>query len=351
MKKSLLAVAVAAALPAFAQAQSNVTMYGIMDLNVEHLNVDAVSATDPAAKSQFQVNQGRQSGSRLGFRGVEDIGGGLKGVFTIEHRLSPDTGTQTTGNFWHGQAWAGLEGGFGRITLGRQYTPIFFALLPADFSGYAFYNNWLGPIGGGLPAAVNTAIGGFLQGPVRVNNQVQYRSPTMGGFTVYGAWAPGETAAGAGDIMGISATWQMGGLFLGGGYHSVDDAAVGTLKDITALTASYKTSGWGVSIGANQASLEQSAAEVNSLMLSAFLSLGGGTLVGNVINIETAGFAAAVANNVKNNSYGLAYHRPLSKRTNWYVALGQADGDNDPARVASGRTSPRQAAVGVRHLF
>jgi predicted porin len=60
MKKSLLAVAVAAALPAFAQAQSNVTMYGIMDLNVEHLNVDAVDAAAPTAKSQFRVNQGRQ---------------------------------------------------------------------------------------------------------------------------------------------------------------------------------------------------------------------------------------------------------------------------------------------------
>jgi predicted porin len=352
MKKSLLAVAVAAALPALAQAQSNVTMYGILDANVEYFNVDAVSATDPAASSQFQVNQGRQSGSRLGFRGVEDIGGGLKGIFTIEHRLSPDTGTQTAAPFWHGQSWVGLEAGWGRLTLGRQYSPLFWAMLPADFSGYGFYNNWLGGfITSGLPAAVNTAIGGSLQGPFRLPNSIAYRSPTMGGFTAYGTYVAGETVADTGNIWGLAATWQMGGLYLAGGHHAVQDATPGTLKDVSGLAASYKTAGWGVSLGAYQTGLEASPGEVNTLMLSAFLSLGGGTLVGNVLNVETDGFPAATALNVKNNHFGLAYHRPISKRTNWYAAYGQADMDADPARVASGRDSPTQFAIGVRHLF
>ena len=64
------------------------------------------------------------SGSRFAISGTEELGGGLKGIFNIEHRLSPDTGTVTSGaTFWAGQAWVGLQGGFGARAAGSSVHP------------------------------------------------------------------------------------------------------------------------------------------------------------------------------------------------------------------------------------
>jgi predicted porin len=367
MKKSLLAVAVAAALPALALAQSNVTMYGILDANIEYANDDFAQTQLPAGtaagtgEAHVRLNQGLQSGSRLGFRGVEDIGGGLKGIFTIEHRLNLDTAEVTQGaKFWGGQAWVGLEGGWGRATLGRQYTPLFWALLPADFTGYAFYNNWAG----GSPFVPTTGGASTVQGPIRLDNQLAYRSPTMGGFTVYAAYAFGEVpnvdtagtpAAGfaGNDIYGVAATWQLGGFYLGGGYHKVQDVRTGTgapacfFEDVAAATVSYKTAGWGLSLGYSMLGFSGTG-EVENLLASAFLSLGGGSLVANVIQIEPTGFAGTTNDSAL--QWGLAYHRPISKRTNWYVAYGA--NDLSPLAAPGAATlDPMRAAVGVRHLF
>jgi predicted porin len=362
MKKSLLAVAVAAALPVAAQAQSNVTMYGILDAAVEYWNDDAAGNVNPAAPiagdAHFRMTNGLQSGSRLGFRGVEDIGGGLKGIFTIEHRLNVDDGRQSAARFWHGQAWVGLEAGWGRLTLGRQYTPLFWALLPADFTGYAFYNNWAGFSGNASPGNLS------IQGPIRIDNSLSYRSPTMGGFTVYAAYAFGESpnttiATGnlspgdtpGNDLYGIAATWQMGNFFLGGGYHAVQDVPVttpaGAFEDVAAITASWKTAGWGVSVGYSQIGFSGTG-EAENIFGSAFLNLAGGTLVANVIQIEPDGFAGIEGGTAL--QWGLAYHRPLSKRTNWYVAYGANDlaAVNAPGTI---NTDPQRIALGVRHLF
>jgi predicted porin len=316
MKKSLLAVAVAAALPAAAMAQSNVTLFGILDMAVENVNATGAGA-GAGNKSLTRVNQGIQSGSRLGVRGTEDIGGGLKGVFTIEHRLSPDTG-DAANPFWFGQSWAGLEGGFGRLTLGRQYTPLFFALGPADFTGYAFYNNWAT---------------GATQLTNRINDQIAYRSPTFGGATVWATYAPGETAA-RNDVMGIALGWQMGGIYAAVGHHAIDNVAAAAPEAITAAALSYKTAGWGVSAG--YITIDTVGADSTDRILgSAFVSLAGGALTLNVTQVDAPGAD-------KLNGYGLSYARPLSKRTNWYAAYGSTE-------IAAG--DDNRIALGLRHNF
>ena len=99
MKKSLLALAVAAALPAFAHAQTNIILNGNVDQSLEWVDPD-VDGVD----SDVRVTNGVWSGSRFAISGTEELGGGLKGIFNIEHRLSPDTGTVTSGaTFWAGQ--------------------------------------------------------------------------------------------------------------------------------------------------------------------------------------------------------------------------------------------------------
>lgn len=388
MKKSLLAVAVAAALPTFAQAQSSVTLFGILDASVEYSDSQANASTAPGTGQSFRegdagfrLNSGLQSGSRVGIRGVEDIGGGLKGIFTLEHRLDLSTGETNGGNiflvpgasntsfnnkFWNGQAWVGLETPFGNITLGRQYSPLFWALLPADRTVYGFYNNWVGLSGTNLN-------GSSPQGAFRLDNSVAYKSPTMGGLTVYATYAfgenlsnnpgsstaPGSDTTGSGDIWGVAAGWKLGGLYLAGGYHSFDvkrwaGATVSNgLKDVAAGTASYQFTNFGLSVGYSELNFELAASspKLTNILLGGFANLGPGTLFVNATQLDASGFTG-----LRNDSglqLGVAYSIPLSKRTNWYAAYGLNDvsGLQSSAPGTVLIDSANRFAIGVRHLF
>lgn len=114
MKKTLIALAAVAASSA-ALAQSTVTLYGVVDASVESVKGD---------DSVTRVSSGNHTSSRFGVRGVEDIGGGLKGKFVLESPVNVDTGAAGSGVFWDRQAWLGLQGGFGEIRLGRTDTSI-----------------------------------------------------------------------------------------------------------------------------------------------------------------------------------------------------------------------------------
>jgi len=351
MKKSLLAVAVAAALPALAHAQSSVTMYGILDASVEFSNDDANSptATGANADSTIRLNNGQQSGSRFGVRGVEDLGGGLRAVFTIEHRFNVDTGAQSAApSFWNGQAFVGLAGGWGQLTAGRQYTPIFWALLPADFAGYGFYNNWAGFTG--YPTFTP-------QGPIRIDNSLSYRSPTFGGLTVYAAYAFGETTSsaatngfggGSGDILGIAAGWRLGGLYLAAGFHTIDNNAANAVETVLAVAGSYRFGGFGVSLGYTQQEFV-GPGEFSAILGSVSANLGSGRLVVNAAMTDPSGFTG-----LRNDSglqLGVSYQMPMSKRTNWYVSLGMNDYEGAQPTAARRIDGAMRASVGLRHQF
>ena len=113
------AAAVALALAGHACAQSNVAVYGIIDTGVELINH---SASIPGSKANLtRLSSGNLSGSRLGFRGTEDLGGGLKTVFALESGIGVDTGASLQGGRLFGrQAYVGLQGAWGALTLGRQ---------------------------------------------------------------------------------------------------------------------------------------------------------------------------------------------------------------------------------------
>jgi len=125
MKKSLLALAVLGAFAGAASAQSSVTLYGRVDLSV-----GKASGSD----DKYLANG---SGSRLGVRGVEDLGGGLQALFNVEHRFNADTGTQTATRFWHARSVVGLQGAWGQGLMGRDYTTSFLqSQLAADPWGW-----------------------------------------------------------------------------------------------------------------------------------------------------------------------------------------------------------------------
>ena len=323
MKKSLMALAVAAALPAFAQAQTNIVLNGSIDMSLESVNDDANGGNG----SDLKVTNGVWAGSRFAIVGTEDLGGGLKGIFNLEHRLSPDTGTVTSGaTFWAGQAWVGLQGGFGTVRLGRQYTPVRRALEPGDTTGYSWYNN-----GDGL-AGITT----------RFNNDISYQSPSLGGFTLHAAYAAGEdtTDNKLGDAFGIAGVGRFGPMQVGLGYHNIDAGDAPGVDDTTQLALSL-----GAKFGAFGVGLAAAQNEVNSNKRKAYFgSLSAGVGAGTVyltLKKDDQG------TDLDNTGLGLTYSHGLSKRTFVYASLGY----NKIEQAVGDDTKPRSIALGVRHFF
>ncbi|EKZ95369.1 porin [Cupriavidus metallidurans] len=134
MKKSLVVLAALSAMTSAAHAQSSVTLYGVIDLGVEYINRVATAPTSasqtlagvpPAGSRVDMPGTGGLSASRWGLRGSEDLGGGLKAIFTLESQFSPDTGAfaGNTGIF-NRQAYLGLSNQYGKVTFGKQYSSL-----------------------------------------------------------------------------------------------------------------------------------------------------------------------------------------------------------------------------------
>ncbi len=183
MKKHLIALAagsITALLGGTAHAQSNVTIYGIIDSSIEY--IDKVGANGDSL-TRMPGLTGGQMPSRLGFRGTEDLGGGLKAIFTLESGLGVDTGTLNQGGRFFGrQAFVGLSGDWGAVTLGRQYSMLFWSQLDADILGPASYGS--GSLDSYLPNA-------------RVDNTIAYKG-TFNGFTAGATYSFGRDTVNAG---------------------------------------------------------------------------------------------------------------------------------------------------------
>ena len=177
--------ALAAALPAVVRAQSSVTLYGIVDVAVEHV-------TDVGAQKSGLTRVPSLTGSlpsRVGLRGSEDLGGGLRAVFAIEGGFAPDQGTSTQGGRFFGrQTFVGLSGPWGTLSLGRQYTMLFWSLLEADIMGPALYSS------GSLDAYVPNA---------RADNAVAWQG-RFGGWMLGATYSFGRDTVNAGGPAGTN---------------------------------------------------------------------------------------------------------------------------------------------------
>ena len=213
MKKSLLALAVLGTFASVAQAQSSVTLYGVVDANVEYVNheqnVTATGVAIPGSSgSRVAMQAGGLSSNRWGLRGVEDIGGGLKSLFVLESGFSMNDGkSQQGGRLFGRQAFVGLQGDWGKVTLGRQYTTIFDMMANFSPSGYA--TQWEPVVG--------------LLGPnFREDNTIKYNG-AFGPLTVEGHWSFGQRAGSntANSAYGIGANYFAGPFGLGVAYDEV----------------------------------------------------------------------------------------------------------------------------------
>ncbi|WP_443115717.1 porin [Herbaspirillum seropedicae] len=237
MKKSLLALAVLGAFAGAAQAQSSVTIYGIVDTGIAYSSkVGYTDANGNAATgSKFGINSGVIQGSRIGFKGVEDLGGGLSAVFNLETGFTNDDGglqgadAVTSSNLFRRKSVVGLAGGFGTVLLGRQ----------TDFADTISAYTAVADFGGVVANSGSTL--NRLQG-TRTNNSISYTTANLSGFTGNLIYGFGEQAGKttAGQAYGIGGKYDNGPLGLGINYYQ--SKAGSTPSDTSLIPAAGTTS-------------------------------------------------------------------------------------------------------------
>lgn len=221
---TVLSLATLAAFASNVHAQqgsaSSVTLYGVVDAAVEHLS----NVGGNASLTRMPGLTGGMAPSRLGFRGNEDLGGGLRAVFTLEQGFGVDNGGLNQGGRTFGrQAFVGLSGDWGSVTLGRQYSMLFWSQLDADLLGPAMFGS--GSLDSYLPNA-------------RVDNAVAYRG-TFSGVTLGGTYSFGRDTVNAGPSPS--------------GTNCAGESATDTKACRQwSLLAKYDTAQWGVSAAVDE---------------------------------------------------------------------------------------------------
>ena len=219
MKKSLIALAVLAASGA-AMAQSSVTLYGVADAAVTYVN---------GLDNWTGLDSGANKTSRLGFRGVEDLGGGLKANFVLEGGFNLDAGDGKSGGAtdsgfqFKRQSTVGLAGNFGEVRLGRELTAAFKATGRYDvFGSVGLGYSRLWADGAVADANANATA---VTTNVRVSNMVTYVSPDFTGFKVGLNYGFGETTNGNSDssYLGAGLMYDNGPLSLGLGLERLNN--------------------------------------------------------------------------------------------------------------------------------
>ena len=367
MQKKLIALAVAGLVSAPVFAQSNVTVYGVADAGV---------AYGEHGEGELQgVLSGVLSGSRIGFKGSEDLGNGLKAVFQLEQGFDIGDGgsspsTRRGDSVFSRQAWVGVSGAWGTVGLGRQYAPGYFAnydaVLGANISPQSLLSNQTG-----ATITPNT--------PARWDNSVTYTG-SFSGLTARAIYAANvETnefdattgqeivSADDDDAFGLGLDYSNGPLKVGAVYHLLSDAVGAAGSDDQQewlLGASYD---FGVLTLAGSYQQVENAGFVDGDDVDVY-QLGVIVPVGSAGNVHLAyGEADGDVNGVdgKTSAYTLAYTHALSKRTTAYAGYVGTDNDDGhaislvPAGVKSvggvvqAETGEKShlVTVGVRHTF
>jgi predicted porin len=328
MNKSLLPLLLLSATSCTALAQSSLTIYGVADMGI------AREDNGGAAGSVWRLDSGLHSGSRLGFRGTEDLGGGLAANFVLENGHNLDSGTAAQGGLLFGrQAWVGLSGKPGALKLGRQITPIHNALGVID------------PMATGLAGDLSRIINTY---GVRMNNTVNYALPA-------GLPVSGEFAYGFGEVAGSSAASRQIGLALGFAagplglqlaHHKAYNAA-GTDAAKTTILGGFHDFGVAKLHAAYAVNKGLGALDTRDAMLGATIPLGASSVMASYVRKSDKARTSANA-----NQFNLAYTYALSKRTNLYTSYSRTANDSAVSYLAA-RNGATDTLInaGIRHRF
>jgi predicted porin len=343
MKKSLLALAVLTAVAGGAFAQSSVTLYGKVDVGV-------VLDSGSSKGKSLRVSSGVSGGSRLGFKGVEDLGGGMKAGFQLETGFCADSTAGApnfcTGgnNFMGRQAHVDLNGAFGAITAGRQYTLSFINLTTAD------------PFGTGLAGQTTNLFDSSGNGPgnPRANNTIIYSTPNLGGFTGSLLFGAGEAQGDwrTGRTTGASAVYATGPLYVGLAFNDTNGAGgiLGRKNTNLGFTYDFGVVKLHMAAQATKAAAPSPYVDSRDIMLGVSAPLGGGSLMASFNKHDDRTTLDQNADQI-----GIGYMYALSKRTSVYTAFARIKNEHGAAftvgNATEAGTGNKAFNLGVVHNF
>lgn len=379
MKKSLIVVAVAASFASVAHAQSSVTLYGLLDAGITY-------TSNVAGNSKWAAGSGGIQQSMFGLRGSEDLGNGLKAIFTLESGFNINNGRFANNNgMFNRQAYVGLSSAqFGTVTLGRQYDAAQDFLAPLTATG-----SW----GGTYFAHPFNNDNLNTNGGYSVNNSIKYTSANYAGFTFGGTYGFSNQAGAFANNReySVGAAYQWQGLHLGAAYAQQNNpgATTGGASDGSAVTAlvgnvgnfrqrefgaagSYAFGPATVGLAWTQSRFDNfvvspgASLRVNNYEVNGKYNLTPALALGVAYTFTTAnGYGAAASvtgDSTRFHQIGLQADYSLSRRTDVYAqavyqhAMGDGgvasiyNGDNSNPSISSSKNQTA-ATIGLRHRF
>ena len=335
-----------------AQAQSGIKIYGVVDagLVVEH---------GGPAGSTTAITSGVASGSRLGFKGTEDLGNGLSAGFVVEGGVSIDTGISGQGGLTFGrQTYVSLSSPLGTLSAGRQYSPYFKALL-----------NIADPFGDGLAGQAAN----LMSANRRMDNSVVYASPKLAGWSADLAYSAGEVAGDSTRKRALSGAvnYSNGPLAMAVTHYRREDPLSSLHARNSLLAARY-------TLGAYQLHAAYAANRGMGTVGGGGLAVMGGGPMGGLVGLPGAAsrdvllglcatfgqhrIAASVVQHLDRSpsdkdarQFGAAYLYALSKRTDLYTAYGRISNSNGATFTVGNATEDGKGNaafnIGLRHVL
>ena len=362
MKKSLIALAVLAASGA-AMAQSSVTLFGIVDTNVSYL--DGVSNADGTnTESKYGIGTSGNATSRLGFRGVEDLGGGLKAGFHLEGEIFGDDGNASGFNFKR-RSTVSLAGGFGEVRLGRDQVPSYTKFISYDVFGQVGIGQFMGWSDWATNPDVGTTVSTADASNVRSSNMISYYTPNFGGLTAGLGYGFDEQTTGKdGRYVGGYVAYDNGPLSLAASYDQRDLLVNGLVAGSAVLDRDTFTLGgsYNLNVVKLNAIVQQSkykalgeSEKVNAYALGVSAPVGAGE-----VKLQYALYDNKIIDS-KAHQISLGYVHNLSKRTAVYGTVAYMD-NKDASKLnlsakglgtidARAGDSQTGVQVGIRHSF
>jgi predicted porin len=358
-----LALAVLGAFAGAASAQSSVTIYGVVDAGIDRID------NGDAAGAKVSLDSGNNAANRIGFKGVEDLGNGLKAEFLLENGFEDNGAAKSVdgdvGAFSR-LAYLGLTGGFGKVRLGRQNSPIKEAVSKFDTFGSS-----------GMVNGVDFLNGGGVS--ERVSNQIAWISNNMGGFQGEIGYRFGEVTGdnSANRGWGAQVGYANGPLSVQFGYDQQNyngadffgNDAAGLDGDVTdaLLGASYNFGAFKLHAAYGQRKMDAGTTgitgvtgdvKIRSYMLGASVPFGASAIRAEYIRNDNRDI-----DNADSNVTALSYTYAMSKRTTLYatyahvsnddnsnLGIGGPQGTDGGALVNAGENASG-VAVGIQHKF
>lgn len=319
-----------------AHAQSSIEMYGLIGVYA-----GSMQRSDAQVRTQI-VGAGGMTTSYYGFRGKEDLGGGVKAIFQLENFFQPDNGgggrSANDPQGFSRSAWVGLEGAFGRLSAGRHGSQFYLAMQSVNpFQASVVF----------APVVLHSYIGSYgstLSGDTAWNNVVQYSSPDMGGLGVTVQHGVGEVAGDSSVANdGIHVSYKQGkfNLAVAAQRVEVDKVAPSTGQTSYLVGGAYDFGP--LKLFASAQSSQRSVTDIKSRTYQLGTSVPAGAMSKWLLSAARTTVRNPLRPEIERTTVTLGYDHALSKRTDVYAILLY-----DKLRDQPRGTTP---AVGLRHLF